>query len=275
MKSARSFCMIAVALPFCAAAVAAGPVPPAALDHLPPADVVVLGEVHDNPLHHAHQARAVAALRPRALVFEMLTPEQAARMPADRANRAAIEAALGWVGSGWPDFAMYHPIFTAAPEAQVFGGALARPDVVRAMSDGAAAVFGDDAARYGLTTVIGGNDLAVRLDEQAQAHCNALPPEALPGMVEAQRLRDAALARAVVMAMAATGGPVTVITGTGHARKDRGVPMVLAAVAPGLRVLSVGQAEADPGADAPFDLWLITTPVDRGDPCDAFTKQGS
>ena len=32
-------------------------------------DVVILGEVHDNPAHHAEQAAQVAAIQPRALVF--------------------------------------------------------------------------------------------------------------------------------------------------------------------------------------------------------------
>jgi uncharacterized iron-regulated protein len=36
------------------------------------ADVVVLGEVHDNPQHHANQAAVVRALQPSALVFEMI-----------------------------------------------------------------------------------------------------------------------------------------------------------------------------------------------------------
>ncbi|MDP3960842.1 MAG: ChaN family lipoprotein [Pseudorhodobacter sp.] len=256
-----------------AGALAAGPIPPEALDHLPVADVVVLGEVHDNPLHHVNQARALAALRPRALVFEMLTPDQVARLPADRSDPVALEAALGWRAAGWPDFAMYHPLFIVAPAAQIFGGAMARADVVRAMQDGAAAVFGPDAAGYGLTAVLAAPLRAVLEAEQAQAHCGALHADLLPGMVEAQRLRDAALARAVVAALAETGGPVAVITGTGHARKDRGVPAVLAGAAPTLRVLSIGQAEADPGGDAPFDLWLITAPVDRGDPCAVFANQ--
>ncbi|MEJ2019704.1 MAG: ChaN family lipoprotein, partial [Maritimibacter sp.] len=43
------------------------------------ADVVVLGEQHDNPAHHLVQAEAVAELAPKALVFEMLTEAQAER----------------------------------------------------------------------------------------------------------------------------------------------------------------------------------------------------
>jgi uncharacterized iron-regulated protein len=246
------------------------------LARLPAADVVVLGEVHDNALHHAHQAFAVAAMQPKALVFEMLTPEKAALVtPQNRGDAAVLGAALGWADSGWPDFSLYHPIFAAAPAARVFGGDLPRQAVRDAMTKGAAAVFGPDAARYGLATPLAAADQAAREAEQDAVHCNALPADLLAGMVQAQRLRDAALARAVVLAMAETGGPVAVITGTGHARRDQGVPASLALAAPGLSVLSIGQTEADPGPDAPYDLWLVTPPVDRGDPCAAFGLQKS
>ena len=77
-------------------------------------------------------------------------------------------------------------------------------------------------------------------------------------------------ARAVVQAMDATGGPVAVITGNGHARKDWGVPAVLAVAAPDLSVLSLGQFEAAPEGAAPYDLHLVTAPADRDDPCEAF-----
>ena len=91
------------------------------------------------------------------------------------------------------------------------------------------------------------------------------------GMVQAQRLRDAALARAVVLAIAETGGPVAVITGSGHARRDTGVPALLALAAPDLAVLTIGQVEADPGPDAPYDLWIVTPATPRDDPCAALT----
>lgn len=241
---------------------------PAAVDGF---DVVVLGEVHDNPQHHAAQAAAVAAMQPRALVFEMLTPDQAARVtPELLGDAVALEAALGWQASGWPDFAMYHPIFTAAPQAAVIGGALPREDVRRSVSDGAAVVFGAEAARYGLEEALSPEDQASREAAQMEAHCNALPEAMLPGMVSAQRLRDAAMARAVVQALARHGSPVAVITGTGHARRDEGVPAALARAAPDLRVLAVGQLEEDPGPDAPFDLWIVTDPTPRPDPCASF-----
>lgn len=227
---------------------------PERLHSLPPADVVILGEVHDNPAHHANQAAAVAAMKPAALVFEMLTPDQA----------GAYDGTWNSLGWTWPHPEMYRPIFDAA-DAPVFGGDPGREVIRRAMADGAAAVFGEGAARFGLATA--SPDQATLEAEQQAAHCNALPEDALPGMVEAQRLRDAELARAVIEAHAKTGGPVVLIAGSGHARLDA-VPAVLALAAPKLRVLSVGQVEG--GGEQPFDLWLTAPAPDREDPCAAF-----
>ncbi len=248
---------------------------PPALAEVPRADIVILGEVHDNPEHHAWQAEAVAALQPAALVFEMLLPEQARAVTPDlRDDAEALGAALGWEARGWPDFAMYHPIFTAAPDAAVFGADLPHEAVRAALGEGAAAVFADsfhgDPARFGLDEPLEPAVQAAREDLQDVAHCHALPATLLPGMVEAQRLRDAAIARAAIEAHAATGGPVAVITGTGHARTDWGVPAALAIAAPELSVHSVGQLESDPEGEAPFDQVRVTAPADRDDPCAAF-----
>jgi uncharacterized iron-regulated protein len=263
------------ALAGAAALILAGPalsaeITPAGLARLPSADVVVLGEVHDNPAHHANQASAVAAIRPAALVFEMLTPAHAARTPAARDDAAAMDAAYGWTASGWPDFAMYHPIFTAAPDAAIYGGDLPPGEVRRAVSVGAPEVFGPDAGRFGLLAPLAPGLQAALEAELDRAHCGALSPDLLPGMAEAQRLRDAALARATLRAFEETGGPVAVITGNGHARRDRGLPAVLALAAPDLSVLSIGQIEGPAGPDQPHDLWLVTGTIDRGDPCAAF-----
>lgn len=233
------------------------------------ADVVVLGEVHDNPAHHANQARAVATLAPKALVFEMLPPGVV--MPETHTDAADLARALGWNVTGWPDFSMYYPIFTAAPKARVYGAEVGHDQARQAFADGIAAIFGPDAETYGLTTPLAPDDQAARELEQAEAHCNALPPDLLPGMVDAQHLRDATLARAVVQALADTGGPVAVITGTGHARRDQGLPAALVLVTPTASVLSIGQLEEAPAPDAPYDLWLITDPHPREDPCKAFT----
>ena len=43
-------------------------------DGMAEAQVIFLGEVHDNAHAHARQAELVDRLQPKALVFEMLTP---------------------------------------------------------------------------------------------------------------------------------------------------------------------------------------------------------
>lgn len=235
------------------------------------ADVVVLGEVHDNPWHHANQASAVDALKPKALIFEQITPEQAAKItPEIRTDPAALATALEWEARGWPDFAMYYPIFAAAPEARIVGGGVPRDEVRRAVGEGAAAVFGNGAEAFRLDRTYT-DDVQASLEAlQQEAHCNALTPEMLPGMVEAQRLRDAALARAALDALRDTGGPVAVITGNGHAGKDWGVPSLLRLQPADIAVVSLGQFE-EAAPDAPeFDYWIVTPAAEREDPCAVF-----
>ncbi|MFD0859674.1 ChaN family lipoprotein [Roseovarius aquimarinus] len=234
-------------------------------------DVFVMGEVHDNPAHHAVQAERVAQIQPAAIVFEMLTEDQAARVtPELRNDPEALADALGWDQSGWPDFSFYHPIMTAAPEARILGAGIPR-EAVRGLSEtGLAETFGDGAEAFGLAEPLPEAERAAREALQAAAHCDALPPEMLPIMVDIQRLRDAALARAALEAWRETGGPVAVITGNGHARKDSGMPALLARAAPELRIHSLGQGEDSTPPGGGFDEIADSPAPVRGDPCEAF-----
>jgi uncharacterized iron-regulated protein len=234
-------------------------------------DVVILGEVHDNPAHHVFQTEVVEAIDPSAIVFEMVTGEEASLVTPDLAADAdALAEALGWADSGWPDFSMYYPLFVQAARAAVYGAEVPREIARAAFAEGAASVFPGDAARFGLTDPLDPGEQATREAEQQEAHCNALPEDILPGFVEAQRLRDAALAEAALDALEAHGAPVVIVTGNGHARTDRGVPALLAQAAPEVTVFALGQFESAPEASVPFDAWRVAEPVDRPDPCAAF-----
>lgn len=232
--------------------------------------MVILGEVHDNRLHHLNQAAALAALRPAAVVWEMLTEDQAARVPADATDIAALDAAIGWSDSGWPALALYHPVFVAGQGAVHRGAAVPRAEARRVFAEPLAEVFGPRADAFGLTADLPEAEAAIRGQEMIDSHCGALPETVVPGMIAAQRLRDGALARAALAALAETGGPVAVITGNGHARRDWAVPALIAHAAPEVSALSLGQFEAAPEGTPPFDLWLVTEPAEREDPCAAF-----
>ena len=234
-------------------------------------DVSVLGEVHDNPAHHAAQAERVQNIAPRALVFEMLTPEQANSItPELRVDADALAKALDWENSGWPDFAMYYPIFAAAPDARIYGAGVGRDEARAAMDGGFDGPMDGSAARFGLDEPLPQHQQDAREALQMEAHCNAIPEEMLPGMVRIQRLRDAMLARMALEAHEDTGGPVVVITGNGHARRDWGMPALLALAAPELEVHVVGQTENEMPLVGGFDEVLSAPPAQRDDPCEAF-----
>ena len=241
---------------------------PARLDNLPPADVVWLGEVHDHPLHHIHQTRAVTAIAPRALVLEMLTQAQVDATPVAR-TEAALRAAWDWDTSGWPDFAMYFPVINAAPDVPLYAAALPRDEARAVYGTDIAAAFGTDAARFGLDQPFAPEVQAAQIALQDDAHCNAMPADMLPAMVDIQRLRDGRLAAAALRAFEETGGPVVVIAGTGHLGRDIAAPAMLAKAAPDLRQIVIGQFESDPVAP-PMDFWIVTAPHPRPDPCAAF-----
>ena len=243
---------------------------PAETGRLQAADVVILGEIHDNPDHHANQARWLQLQGPSAVVFEMLTPAQAALVSPDLlSDDAALAAALDWSASGWPDFSMYSPVFKASRSTRIYGAAMPRSDLGQVMETGIAPAFGADASAYGLTAALPEDEQARREAFQHAAHCDALPPEMLPIMVDIQRLRDATLAMAILDAWHKTGGPVAVVTGNGHARIDWGIPGYLTRVAPDLSVFSVGQSE-DGAITGPFDAVQSSPAVPRADPCLAF-----
>ncbi|WP_299838285.1 ChaN family lipoprotein [uncultured Jannaschia sp.] len=219
---------------------------------MPPADIYVIGEIHDNPVHHAVQANLVARLDPEAVVFEMLSDEQAARIEPDTPRDAAtLGPLLDWAESGWPDIALYAPIM-AASDAVILGAAGAAGDL----------------SVYDLDVALPVEEQAARERLQAEAHCGALPEDMLPDFVARQRATDAQFAARTLAALDAHGAPVVLIAGNGHARTDWGVPAAIARVRPELGVVAVVQGEGDP--TVPGDLVLQATPQDRGDPCDAF-----
>ncbi|WP_308917707.1 ChaN family lipoprotein [Jannaschia sp. LMIT008] len=259
----------ALALALVAGAAAASPEIP------PDTQVVWLGEIHDNPGHHDTQATLTAKFAPDALVFEMLSPGQVKDAAGvDRTDADALEEAFAWADGGWPDFAMYAPIFAAVPDAALYGSARPPAATSRAVQVGALAVFGADGARFGLDASLPPDERAAREAGQAAAHCDALPPDLLPGMVEAQRLRDADLAAAALRALDDGADRVVVIAGSGHVRPDHGAPTLLALADPDVRQAVVWQGEdgaAPPDWDAAIPVSTISAPApERGDPCAAF-----
>jgi uncharacterized iron-regulated protein len=258
------------------------------------ADFVALGETHDNPDHHLLQARLVRAItasgRRPALAFEMLTADQQETVDASLAQAPrdadALGKAVGWQTSRWPDFAMYRPIFAAGLEAglPIVAANLRREDVKGIVAKGREALDEGLRLRLAREEPIAEPVLAELREEMNASHCGEMPAAMLEPLVLAQRARDARMAERMLTVGADRGA--ILITGSGHARTDRGVPALLAKDAPGRKVIAVAFLEVNPDVQEPggyaaswgkgplpFDLVVFTPGLERDDPCEGLRKK--
>jgi uncharacterized iron-regulated protein len=257
------------------------------------ADYVALGETHDNPDHHLLQARLVRAItaggRRPALAFEMLTADQQATVDAALAKAPkdpdALGAAVGWDRSGWPEFVLYRPIFAAGLEAglPIVAANLPRTEAKAIVAKGRDALDEGLRARLARREPIPEAVVAELREEMNASHCGELPERMLEPLVLAQRARDARMAER--LATSGAGRGAILVTGTGHARTDRGVPALVKDDAPGAKVVSVAFLEVDPDAaepagyaqrwgegPLPFDAVVFTPGKERPDPCAELRK---
>jgi len=242
------------------------------------ADYVLLGEKHDNPDHHRLQARVLQGLigRKPAVVFEMIDLAQQEALDAHLRDHpgdaAGLGAALSWEKRGWPAWPLYQPIAGVALGAglRLLGGNVSTAQARAVVKEGLESLGAEQVARWGLNTPLPEALRAALEEELRRSHCGHLPERILPGMADAQRVRDAAMADQLLSAP----GPAVLIAGAGHTRTDRGVPWYLRARRPGVRVVSVafrevqaGQQEPPAPEEATHDLLWFTPRLDDDDPC--------
>ena len=248
---------------------------------------VLLGERHDNPEHHAIQARLlggmIAAGRRPAVGFEMLSTDDAtaiARYLAGSPKDASgLGEAVSWKRSGWPDWRFYEPIAQAALDAglPIVATNLSRVATDAIRRNGLAGLSAALARRLGIEEPLGPETRDAIRRELDESHCGTLESVALERMVDIQWARDARMAEVLVRAGQRDGA--VLITGAGHARTDRGVPLHLQRRASGATVVSVAFLEVDATVDEPtayaarfegalpFDYVWFTPRVDADDPC--------
>jgi len=239
--------------------------------------LVLIGEQHDAEAHQQAHAQAVQLLTQRgrlaALVIEMAdTPHHTRGLPRD-ASEAQVRAALQWDHAGWP-WSRYAPAVMAAVRADVpvYGANLPRAALRAAMSD----------------TSLDGRLDATALDIQRSAvrdgHCGLLPESQIGPMTRVQVARDQRMAQtlAEVLRNTPVGHTVLLLAGTGHVRRDLGVPRLLAAqsiAAVDARVLwlSASQPGAMPALARSIlqrsDRVLHTPPLPARDYCAELREQ--
>lgn len=258
------------------------------------ADFVLLGEKHDNPDHHRLQAWAIRVMAERgtglAVAFEMLDPTQEKALgnyiAANLGDAGGIGGAVGWTERGWPDWAIYRPIASAALDAgaPMLAAGAARARIRQVGREGFDALGAGVAADLGLDRPAPASMRAAIREEIAASHCGYLPEAALDPMTDVQFAKDAVMADALRRAVAGRDAAV-LIAGAGHARGDRGVPWHLRRMAPSGKMVTIGFTEVRPDEtdaaayqrteDGPraFDFLWFTPRVDDDDPCEVFAEQ--
>lgn len=267
--------------------------------------IVLLGEVHDNPEHHAVRGEilwprldprvANGNLRPAA-VFEHIRATQQAQVDAfyrkaarsHRAWRASdLLRVLKWDETGWPDAEAFHPLFDAALQAKlpIYPGNAAR-DRMRALVRGDQTGISEEELTL-LKTAQAMPEALVRAlaVELEGSHCGVMPASAFGPMSLAQRYTDAHMAESLAKAAQKHGGAF-LLAGNGHVRTDRGVPWYLRQMAPARKVVAVMLLEVEVGKDdaggyaprTPEGHWatdyvLFTPQHVRPDPCEKM-RQG-
>lgn len=235
-------------------------------------DYLLLGELHDNPLHHQRRAELLAALPAHASIVaeHLLLGKQVA---ANGTLLSSLEAA-GFDAANWR-WPLHRPLFSMVRDAglPLVGGNIPRATARAIVREGRRAIpaeLAEIVAASPLTAT-----MAAALDaELLRSHCGQVPAAMIPGLRLAQQTRDAAMFSALGQA---AGRPAVLLAGNGHVRTDYGVPRLLRHYRPSSRLVSIafveeGAAMLPDEPAAPYDYLWITEPASRTDPCADFRQ---
>lgn len=259
------------------------------LGRIKAANVLLLGETHDNRQHHDNQEKLLKALvesgaRP-ALMMEQFDAE----------SQPALDQALA--GDNRDDvlndvislvkFADWQPYrsllaFAVDNKLPVIAANISSQHLQPVIWFGYSAYDADKLKRLAVEEVWSENRQNYLVNHMGGAHCGELRDELRAGLSRSQRLRDALMADSAVSSI---GRGVVAIVGRDHARRDVGLPLYFAARDPSARVFSIGFVEVspkviDPNAyeagsatgEAPFDVIWFSPRVERANPCANFGK---
>lgn len=256
------------------------------------ANVLLLGEAHDNPLHHELQqkllkARLESAARPAsmpalmpALMMEQIDAESQPALDQALAGSNRDEA-LSSVTSliKFADWQAYQPLLAIAVDNKLPVIAANTPSrkLQPVIWHGYAAYDAGELKRLAVEQVWSESRQNYLETHMGGAHCGKLRDELRAGLTRSQRLRDALMADSAVSSI---DRGVVAIVGSSHARRDIGLPLYFAARAPSARILSLAFIEVSPGVtdpkayemgsatgDVPYDVVWFTPRVGRTDPC--------
>ncbi|QIL82007.1 ChaN family lipoprotein [Diaphorobacter sp. HDW4A] len=228
------------------------------LTQIQSAPVILLGEQHDAPEHHAIETDTVRELAARgklaALVMEMADAGVSTSGLPTNASEAEVQNRLNWNDKGWP-WKSYGPTVMAAVRANipVLGGNLPRGQMANTMKNAH------------LDQHLDAKAMQIQINTIKEGHCNLLPETQLQPMTRIQLARDESMAR--VVASAVTGDrTVLLVAGHGHVRTRVGVPTWLPRDLPYKAVIAqAGQVKGAIKDEA--DIFIVTHELPQKDHC--------
>lgn len=273
------------------------------------ADVVYLGEVHDNPHHQARQRDAVAALlaagKAPTLAIEFFGSEQTGWLmdyaqPKEQGQMARsgpvseriLRRRVGWDDEEDDRWTRYGPLLEMARDNRlpVLGIDLPPALRLRLQRVGHAGLSPVEVAQLPPASPDPAAYAAVMNDRLGQAHCGYGTPESIARLYDTWLARNDAMAAGIVAALEdADHHPVVVIVGAGHVEHDQSVVRRVAELRPGTHQLVVGLRPVTvpprPLADhlAPtvrdgvdfgpdYGIFWFTPLQEREDPCERYRE---
>ncbi len=251
-------------------------------------DVLLLGEVHDNLLHHQLQQKLLkirvdSGDRP-ALMMEQIDAENQSALDQALAGSKRDEV-MGNVNKliGFTDWKLYSPLLEIAVDYQlpVIAANIPNRELQPVIWNGYEAYDAAELKRLAVEEVWNESRQSFLVSNMGGAHCGQLRDELRIALTRSQRLKDALMADSAV---ASIPRGVVAIVGSSHARRDIGLPLYFAARDPKARIVSVGFVEVLPQrinpysytgsatGEVPFDYIWFTPRMERADPCAELNK---
>lgn len=254
-------------------------------------EFLLLGETHDNPVHHRYQAWVIDGLhshkRSAMVAFEMISQQQGVILAGRQYDSVeSLLAALKQAPSNWQYDPYYLPLFKSAITAgfEIRAASLDKENI-RAIGN-----KGEQEIAAPIKTVLDYNALTAEQEASLRkeiigSHCGMEHEGMVSAMMLTQRVKDAVMMDSLLASTDAEAETKVLVAGSGHARKDWGVPKYLAQSRPEANIVSIAWLEVVPDADVvtdyaqrwgtgplPFDYVWFTPRTDRPDPCEQFRR---
>jgi len=232
---------------------------------LPTSKLLLLGEQHD-ALEHQELARLIVETlagkqKLSALLLEMVDYGQNTESLPVNSSEIVVRKRLHWNDAGWP-WSSYGPIVMQAVRAgvPVIGSNLPFSEMSGVMKDSS------------WDTKVPSAVLSAHRESMVESHCGLLPASQVPAMARIQIARDERMARTAQQWMN-KGGTVLLLAGAEHVKKDRGIPLLLNALAASNTSVVWMQAATTASPDISVaDVNWLTPPIVPKDYCAELAK---